>query len=364
MPDKSSALPPGSHNPDKDFIDFDAKIHKNRKDNTLPAPPQLDPGISLMRAPSIPSLATCLLAGLSLAATARAENPVLTLWPGTPPGPPSLGQGDEVDTTQEDGHKIAKGRVVRLGNVTQPSMEVFLPPPGNATGTAVIICPGGGFNILAMDLEGTEVADWLNTQGIAGIVLKYRTPTGAYGDELETAPAAPELQAGKRAMGPMMDAQRALSLTRAHAEEWKLDPARIGILGFSAGGHTAALAACAQGTRAYNKIDATDEHSCAANFALLIYPAWLVKGDGVLRPEFKVDKNTPPMFFTHASDDPINCLSSTTLFNALKKSNIRADLHIYAHGGHGYGLRPTATPVTHWPEQANAWFRDTGLIPK
>jgi acetyl esterase/lipase len=288
---------------------------------------------------------------------------VIDLWPADNiPGPAAMVDGEERDLTKDSENLVAGERVIRLGHVSTPQIEVRLAPSEVANGSAVVICPGGGFHILAWDLEGTEVAAWLNGLGVAAIVLKYRVPTGSHGKEMVASPGDPNLKATKTALGPMMDAQRALSLTRANAEAWKLNPARIGVLGFSAGGHTAALAALANGRRAYVKLDATDEASCAANFALLIYPAWLVNDAGELLPHLTVTKETPAMFFAHASDDCVSCLSSTGLFTALKKQGVAADLHVFAKGGHGYGLRPTDMPVTHWPALAEGWMYEMGLL--
>ena len=204
---------------------------------------------------------------------------------------------------------------------------------------------------MAWDLEGTEVAKWLNELGFTAIVLKYRVSTGHHGEP------------GKWE-GPVMDAQRAVSITRSHADEWKLDPARIGILGFSAGGNAAARTAVFNGKRLYAAQDKVDESSCAANFAILVYPAWLATEEGALKDELKVDEKTPPMFFAHAADDHVSCLSSVALFTSLKKNKVPAELHIYAAGGHGYGLRPTEMPVTRWPQRAEAWLRNQQILEK
>jgi acetyl esterase/lipase len=275
---------------------------------------------------------------------------VIDLWPATGvPGMASLAEGEERDLTKDSENLIAGRRVIRLGHVSVPQMHVYLPAPGKANGGAVAVCPGGGFHILAWDLEGTEVAEWLTSLGYAAVVVKYRVPTGPHGDP------------GKWE-GPVMDAQRALSVTRSRAAEWKLDPARIGVLGFSAGGQTAALTAVKRGERLYEKTDPHDEASCAANFALLIYPGGIAEQDGALKAHYQVTGETPPMFFVHAADDPVTPLSSTALFTALKLQNVPAELHIYATGGHGYGLRPTASPVTQWPGQAEAWLREMGFV--
>lgn len=287
---------------------------------------------------------------LSFACVASAAEPiVIDLWPGKPPGPLSLTNGPEQDRTKPEDKLIAGRRIIKLGNVSKPQAHVYLPEPEKRTGGAVVICPGGGFSILAWDLEGTEVAEWLNELGLAAIVVKYRVPTRQHGSP------------GKWE-GPVMDTQRALSITRAHADEWKLDPKHIGVLGFSAGGETAARTAVQHGNRLYQPMDERDKTSCAANFALLIYPGGIAEKDGSLKPGYSVGEATPPMFFVHAADDRVTCLHSVALFTALKKAQRSAELHIYASGGHGYGLRPTEEAVTRWPARAENWLRERGVL--
>ncbi len=303
-------------------------------------------------------LAAFLLFFIGAAHPACALDPhsIIDLWPeGKTPGPLSIVNGEERDLTKDTDRLIAGERIIKLGHVSKPQAHIFLPPAEKANGTAVVICPGGGFHILAWDLEGTEVAEWLNGIGIAAIVVKYRVPTARHGDELvEGLP--------KRVLGPAMDAQRGLSITRANAEKWNVDPDHVGILGFSAGGVTAVAAALQNGDRLYAGIDETDEASCRADFAMPIYPGFLAENDGSLKEYLKVTKETPPMFFAHAADDRVTCLSSTALFVALKQADVHADLHIYAKGGHGYGLRPTDNPVTHWPKRAEEWMRSMQLL--
>ena len=294
----------------------------------------------------ISSTAGCICLSILLSTAGQAGEPtVIDLWPGDVPGPPAKVDGAERDFTKADDRLIAGERIIKLGNVSTPQMHVYLPAKKKAHGGAVVICPGGGFSILAWDLEGTEVAQWLNELGFAAVVLKYRVPTRQHGDP------------GKWE-GPVMDAQRALSIARAGAVRWNLDAERIGILGFSAGGETAAHAALKKGERLYDAVDKSDEASCAADFALLIYPGGLADNEGELKEALKVDDSSPPMFFAHAADDRVTCLSSTALFTALKKAGVPAELHIWAAGGHGYGLRPTEMPVTRWPDRAEAWLRN------
>lgn len=277
---------------------------------------------------------------------------ILNLWPATPPGPAAKVDGAERDLTKPEDKLIAGRPIMKLGHVGTPQMLVYLPDKAKANGGAMLICPGGGFSILAWDLEGKEVAEWLNSLGFAAVVVKYRVPTREHGDALNEQGNAP-----LKAAGPVMDAQRAMSLTRSHAAEWGIDPQRIGIMGFSAGGETAGLAAILRDQRLYSRIDAADEKSCAPNFALPIYPGGFYdkEADG-LKSYLKVTKDTPPMFFAMAQDDRVNCLNCTALFTALTKEKVPAEIHLFTRGGHGYGLRETAEPVTGWTRLAAQWL--------
>jgi acetyl esterase/lipase len=287
---------------------------------------------------------------LGLAPAGATDKPVVVkLWPGKPPGPQALVDGLERDRQKPEDRRIAGRTVMKLGNVAHPEMHVFVPPREKANGAACVVCPGGGFSILAWDLEGTEVAEWLNSFGVAAVVLKYRVPTRQHG--------WPRIW-----QGPVMDAQRALSLVRSRAMMWRVDPKRIGILGFSAGGATAALTAVKKGDRLYEPLDEADKQSCAANFAILVYPGGITDPEDKLREEYRVDTNTPPMFFAHAADDRVKCEGSAQLFLALKKAKVPAELHIYRDGGHGYGLRADWPRVTHWPREARGWLHDLGLL--
>jgi acetyl esterase/lipase len=278
----------------------------------------------------------------------QAEEPTtLTLWPSIPPGetkqlPP------EADTTKPDSRTVAGRRVIRLGNVTTPTMTIYRPAADIDTGAAVIVCPGGGHRILAYDLEGTEVAEWLTSIGVTGVVLKYRVP---FRD--------PDQKWGVA----VQDAQRAMSLLRSRADELGIDSKRIGICGFSAGGQAAALTTVFGNERTYEVIDKTDAVSCRPDFAILVYPAWLIeKNEPKLISEINVTEDTPPIFFAHAFDDGISPLNSVLLFTELKKAGVASELHVYSKGGHGYGLRKTDLPVSHWPEQCERWLRASRII--
>jgi acetyl esterase/lipase len=291
----------------------------------------------------------CCLYSFCLTASADEATPI-RLWDDTPPGPASLTSGDEQDMTRPTDNLVGGSRIIKLGNVSSPELQVFLPPRETSNGGAVLVCPGGGFSILAWDLEGTEVAQWLNSLGFVAAVLKYRVPTRGH-------------EGAAVWQGPVMDAQRALSLLRRYSYRWNIDPDRVGVLGFSAGGQVAARTALAKGERMYPPIDDSDQRSCVANFAVLVYPAWLANDAGQLHDDVIVDSQAPPMFLVHAFNDRVSCLSSVALFTALEKANVPAELHIFADGGHGYGIRQTDLPVTRWPKLAANWL-ETEILGK
>ena len=277
------------------------------------------------------------MALLAFTASALAEGDHLTLdvWPGAVPG--ETGNiGAEKFVQKPD------AKVQLLTNVTKPTLTVYRPAKDKDTGAAVVICPGGGYSILAWDLEGTEVCDWLNANGITGIILKYRVPKRP--DHKQQDP-------------PLQDAQRAMSLVRSKAGEWGIDPKRIGMLGFSAGGNLTALACTHFDHRTYDTIDEIDKVSCRPDFGVLLYPAWLIQeGKEVLSDDFPVNKLTPPLFLVHAGDDKISPANSVVMYLALKRAGVPAELHVYSSGGHGFGLRPTTQPCSTWPARCAEWM--------
>ena len=207
----------------------------------------------------------------------------------------------------------------------------------------------GGYRILAIDLEGTEVCDWLNSAGISCILVKYRVPEpGPY----------------PKSSAPLQDAQRALGIVRAHAAEWHIDPNRIGVLGFSAGAHLAAALSTHFDQRLYDPLDAADKLSCRPDFAAIIYPGYLALADQnyAPNPEIHPTDQTPPTFLVQAEDDPVHVENAVVYFLALKNAKVPAELHIYAQGGHGYGLRRTALPVTTWPQTAEIWLHTIHIL--
>lgn len=272
-----------------------------------------------------------------------AEQPLaLNVWPGDAPGE----KGDiGAEQVQPD---TSSNPVKRVSNVSQPTLTVFKPAKEKDTGAAVLVCPGGGYNILAFDKEGTEVAEWLNSIGVTGVVLKYRVPRRK---------DLPKHQA------PLQDAQRAMSLVRSHAGEWGIDPKRIGVLGFSAGGHLSATLSTNYDQRAYAPIDDADKVSCRPDFTVLVYPTYLIEGDK-LAPEMRVTSETPPTLLAHAYDDRIGPENSISLFLALKKAGVPAELHVYGSGGHGFGLRTSEHPAHTWPARTADWLKSRGMLKK
>ena len=300
-------------------------------------------------APFRPALVLSLVLSTVLSLHAAGLKPVtLSLWPGTPPGE-TKPLGEEHDTSKPGEGLVAGKDLIRLANVSQPTLEVRRPAAHRDTGAAVLVCPGGGYNILAMDLEGTEICDWLNSLGVTGVVLKYRVP------RRDGRPAH---------AAPLEDAQRALGLVRSHATEWGLDPQRIGVMGFSAGGHLAATLSNQNTNRTYAPVDAADALSCRPDFTLLIYPAYLTdpKNGDIVNAELPVSPATPPTFVIIAQDDPVRVENVLGYVGALQKSKVPMELHLFPTGGHGYGLRKTAEPITGWPDLASVWLERRGLL--
>lgn len=272
----------------------------------------------------------------------------VALWPAPAPGDQG-GLPEEKDTS-EPGKGLVAGRpLIRLGNVSTPTLQVFRPPADKDTGASVLVCPGVGYSILALDLEGTEICEWLNSIGVTGVLVKYRVPKRE-GQPIHSA--------------PLQDAQRALGLTRFHAKEWGLDPARIGILGFSAGGHLAAVASNNHRERSYPVVDDADKVSCRPDFTVLIYPAYLTDKDknDQLRPELSVVSDTPQTFIAISQDDPVRVENALGYATALQKAKVPMELHIYPTGGHGYGLRRTSEDVTTWPARLGDWMKSRKLL--
>ncbi|HAW98824.1 MAG TPA: xylanase [Opitutae bacterium] len=272
------------------------------------------------------------------------EPETIFLWPEDAPGEVTGEVGKEKGET--------RGGILRISNVTKPSLTVFPADPAKATGTGVLVCPGGGYSILAYQHEGSDVCRWLNSIGVTGFLLKYRVPRRKNRPKHEA---------------PLQDAQRALGMIRQNAKKWKMDPGRLGILGFSAGGNLSVMALTSHQSRSYQKVDAADGFSCRPDFGILIYPAYLVDRAkrNSLFPEIKVSKDTPPCFFAHTGDDHVPAEGSALMYLALEKAGVVGnELHLHPFGGHGYGMRPSANPVSTWPARAGEWMKTMGWLEK
>ena len=275
-------------------------------------------------------------------AVSAAEPITWNLWPGEVPGeietlPP------ESDRTKDSDNLVAGKRLIRLQNVSVPTLTIYRPDSKIDTGSSVIIAPGGGHTILALDLEGTEVADWATSIGMTAIVLKYRVPGRARNPD-------------KTWLAAAQDGQRAMSLVRSRAGELGIDPDRIGIMGFSAGGTPVTYTALVS-ERLYESVDKHDDHDFRPAFAAPIYAGWMPEGADL-------SEACPPVFMVIAHDDKDRSINMAELYIALKKANVSTEMHIYSEGGHGYGLRRTEQPVTSWTDRMEDWLGYKGFLEK
>jgi acetyl esterase/lipase len=286
--------------------------------------------------------AQLLFAGALPAGAAGEE---LKLWPREVPGDADF----KAPAPNPKARPPKNDDTIRIASVTEPTLTLFRAPADKANGAAVLICPGGGYNILAWNKEGTEVAEWLNSLGVTAAVLKYRVPRR----DKDTPHTA-----------PLQDAQRGLRLMRQHSGDWGIDARRIGILGFSAGGHLTVMAGTHWSDTTYPKQDAADELSCRPDFMIPIYPAYLgdERNAGPLSPLVHVTNDTPPTFCAVTHDDQLRGVNAALFYVELKKAGVPAELHIYAKGGHGYGLRPSENPVSQWPQRCADWLRAMRLL--
>ena len=286
----------------------------------------------------------------------------IPIWPGLPPNAQRV-SGAETTTTTSSDHLVAGRPWTYIQNVSRPTMTVYS-PKGKNTGAAVVVFPGGGYQILAIDLEGTEVCDWLTSRGITCVLLKYRVPnTGPSWDQLCGCDRS------TRSSMPLEDAQRAIGLVRLHAANWRIDPHKIGVLGFSAGGHLVALISTHFDRRVYRAVDAADRESCRPDFAVSIYPGHLSLAENSieLNPDIRthITRQTPSTFLLQNEDDRVDRVEDAlSYYAALKKVGIPVEMHLYAQGGHAFGLRPTKFPVTAWPKLVETWLGAIGMIPQ
>ena len=294
------------------------------------------------------SLVFVLAAFILIDQSAAGPPKVIDLWPGVAPGE-NGNLGEEKDTTKPTDQLIAGKRVIRLGTVSRPTISFYRAPADKDAGTTVLVCPGGGYHILAMDLEGTEVCEWLNSIGVNAALLKYRVP---------------KREGLERHAASLQDAQRALGLLRSRTKELNIDPQRIGALGFSAGGHLIAALASAAEQRTYPSVDDADSANCRPDFNIIIYPGYLMlkdEGDKI-NPSVQVTTNHPPTFLAMTQDDPVRVENAVLYYLTLKQAGVPSELHVYPTGGHGYGLRRSEQFVTTWPDRAADWMRSRGWL--
>jgi acetyl esterase/lipase len=278
----------------------------------------------------------------------------LPLWPGAAPGKQTVPGPESVTVSKE---LLAGKTVTSVTNVTRPTLTVYAPQGANA-GAAILVVPGGGFQNLAIDLEGTELCDWLNARGVTCVLLKYRVPSVPYVWQCDCRP-----HNRSTSLPSLQDLQRAMRLVRFHAAEWHIDPRRLGVMGFSAGGYLTAEISTQFDRHLYAPVDAADHESARPDFAMPIYPGHLVTEAGQLNPNVPVSSRTPPTFLLQAEDDYIDGVSqSLVYYTALAKAHVPAEIHLYAAGGHAFGIRPTKFPITGWPRLAEAWWRTIGIV--
>ena len=307
-------------------------------------------GILGWKAVWVGAIAFLLLCGCIVSRARAAEPIVIDVWPGKAAEDDTSTIGEEKWLDPRPGDKWQKW----VTNVTRPTLTIYRPPHDKDNGAAALICPGGGYHALMWDLEGEEVAAWLNSLGMTGIILKYRCPRRA--GEIEAVPPS----------GPLKDAQRAISLVRSKATDWNIDPRRIGMIGFSAGGHLVGATATNFSHRSYKPVDDIDRVSCRPDFGIMAYPGYFYQIDKQrLSPTVHVVSDVPPVFFVHASDDPVNgseVENSVMFYLALKRAGVPCELHVYASGGHGFGVRQNNGPCSGWTKVAAEWLARSGIL--
>ena len=287
----------------------------------------------------------------------------IPIWPGAVPDAQPVARPEYATTAKSD---LVAGRPwIAVENVSRPTMTVYS-PKGKNTGVAVVVFPGGGFQILAIDLEGTEVCDWLTSKGITCVVLKYRVPdSGPHWDKRCNCQVNPKWPMA------LQDAQRTIGVVRSRAAELHIDPHKIGVLGFSAGGYLVAAISTHFEKRLYPAVDAADKESCRPDFAVAVYPGHLCEWPGhpcsnksfELNPRVHVTSQTPPTFLLQAEDDHVdNVNDSLVYYIALKNAGVPVEMHLYAQGGHAFGLRRTKLPITGWPQWVEKWLGTIGMI--
>lgn len=294
-----------------------------------------------------------LLAAVLVLGAPAQDPPVLDLWPGRAPDDAGIPGEEKFFEHKVNGktYEVGGKPTIWKTNVSKPTITVYRPAPDRNSGVSMLICPGGGYHNLGWDVEGEEVAAWLTSRGITGILLKYRCPR------------RPGDVKGEPPLGPLKDAQRAVSLVRSKAKDWGLDPARIGMVGFSAGGHLVGATATNYEKRAYDPVDGVDQVSCRPDFAVSLYSGYFKVKDA-LSPTIPLAAGSPPMLLFHATDDAVSDVEhSVTMYAAMRKIGVPVELHVYATGGHGWGVRKIGHPCEGWTERCLEWLRSRKILP-
>ncbi|MDE1176516.1 MAG: alpha/beta hydrolase [Edaphobacter sp.] len=289
-----------------------------------------------------------LLLALLTGPCVSAQKVTLPLWPD---GNPEPYQGAaETDITKPTDRLVQGKALSHMTNVGKPTLAFYPAPAEKNTGVTVVVFPGGGYKILAYDLEGTEVCTWLNEAGINCALVKYRVPIEKkYPEDTQD----------------LEDAQQAMRITRSHAEEWKLDPHRVGVLGFSAGGHLVVVLGNHPDFKRANEPATESAISARPDFIVAIYPAYLTEGPGLTQLAKGIDPvaTAPPTFLAQTADDPVHVENVLVYAEALKTLKVPFELHVFNEAGHGYGLRPGPLPVTHWPALVETWLHTIDMLP-
>jgi acetyl esterase/lipase len=272
----------------------------------------------------------------------KAQERIIKLFPEGVPGETTVLE----EKADKSGNQVANETVLRVTDVCEPTITIYNASEELASGSAMIVCPGGGYHLLAYDLEGDEVCLWLNELGITAFLLKYRVPRREGKEKHEA---------------PLQDLQRAISYIRVNADKLNIDSDKIGVMGFSAGAHLSVMACNSFDKRTYPLVKKIDKTSCRPNFCLLVYPAYLDGENFQLSPEIQVSPKTPPTMLIQSEDDQL-INSSLFYYYALKEVGVPVWMHLYNKGGHGYGIRDTGAVINSWPDRAEDWFREIGVI--
>lgn len=281
----------------------------------------------------------------------------IPIWPNDAPNMPKASQAGETVQFKKNPEVELGREYTQILDVTKPTMTIF-PPKGVNTGVAMVVFPGGGFRILAIDLEGTEICDWVTEKGMTCVLLKYRVPKGNhYWDKDCNCHITPKVPLA------LQDAQRTIRLVRAKAKELEIDPNKIGVIGFSAGGYLVAQTSNIFKS-IYNPVDAIDKLSSRPDYAIALYPGHLCRSGDTFDPSIKVTRQTPPTFLLQAWDDPVDKICNSTMYaKALNEAGVPTEVHLFAKGGHAFGLRSNKHPILSWPSLVENWLRDIEILP-